>query len=100
MKKAKGLSATEQGILKDLDELNIALVDLAASWKAVTDKNKPRPDAAATVRGDADAVRSATETAYVNLEGEADAFRVEAEMKVVFDAANGAWKPPKRKQSK
>ena len=74
MKKAKGLIATEQGLLKDLDELNTALGDLAASWQAITDKKKPPPDATATVREDAEAVRAAMATAYVHLEGEIDRF--------------------------
>jgi hypothetical protein len=100
MKKAKGLSTTEQGVLKDLDEMNTALVDLAASWKAVADKSKPQPDAAATVREDAEAVRAAVQTAYLHLESEADAFRVEAEVKTAFGAADRAWKPPKKKKAK
>ena len=99
MKKARGLTATEQGLLKDLDELNMALGDLGASWQAITNKRKPPPDAAATVREDAEAVRAAMATAYVHLEGEIDAFRVEAEVKAAFGAANRAWKPPKRTKS-
>ena len=100
MKKAKGLTATDQGLLKDLDELNTALGDLAASWQPIPDKKKPPPDAAATVREDAEAVRAAMATAYVHLEGEIDSFRVEAEVKAAFGAANRAWKPPKRPRSK
>ena len=100
MKKAKSLSATEQSMLKELDELNTALVDLAASWKAVGDKAKPQPDAAADVREDAELACVAMATAYVHLEGEVDAARVEGEVKAAFDAANRTWKPPRRKKAK
>ena len=39
-------------------------------------------------------------TAYANLEGEQDAFRVEAEVKQAFAAADKAWKPKPKPKAK
>jgi hypothetical protein len=100
MGKAKGLTAVEQGLLTDLENLNTAVLGLAAAWRAVPDKAKPPKKAAATVRNAAAAVEQAMGTAYANLEGEQDAFRVEAEVKQAFTAANKAWKPPPKPGAK
>ena len=98
MGKATNLTAVEKGLLTDLDELNTAVLDLADAWRAVPNKAKPSKTAAAGVRSAAGAVAQALGTAYANLEGEQDAFRVEAEVKQAFAAADKAWKPkPKPK---
>ena len=101
MKKAKGLTAIEQGLLKDLDELNIG----ARRPRRVVEGDHRQDEAAARRRGHGARrtprpSRAAMATAYVHLEGEIDAFRVEGEVKAAFGAANRTWKPPKRKSSK
>jgi hypothetical protein len=100
MGKAKGLTAVEQVLMDDLDDLNIAVLDLAHAWRAVPNKAKPPKKAAATVRSAAAAVAQAMGTAYLHLEGEQDAFRVEAEVKNAFEAADKAWKPPPKPKAK
>ena len=52
------------------------------------------------MREDADFAHVAMATAYVHLEGEVDAARVEGEVKAAFGEANRTWKPPRRKKAK
>ena len=77
-----------------LDDLNLDLLDLADAWKAIPDKRRPPPLPAADARGAAARVHTDMNDAYANLESETDAFRVEADVKKAFEAADRAWKPP------
>jgi hypothetical protein len=92
MKKATTLTKTEQDLFAQLDLLNSDVLDLADAWNAIPDKKRPSTTAAAAARSAAGAAHTSMQAAYVALESEADAFRVEAEVKAAFEAGDRAWK--------
>lgn len=87
--KVKALSAltsptqVEKDLLQRLQTLDTALTGLMGAWKRATGR-KPKPDDVDDTRAFAEDVRAAMQAAYVNLESEADAFRVEGQVKSSF----------------
>lgn len=89
MAAAKNLTQVETALLGRLRAVDGALTALSAGWTKVVGAKKPAPADVAAVRTLAGAARDAIADAYVNLEGEADAFRVEGQVKADFAAKIG-----------
>ncbi len=76
----------EKDLLARLQTLDKALTDLRGAFTKATGTRKPKPDDVDDTRLLAEDARAALQEAYVNLESEADAFRVEGQVKTAFGA--------------
>lgn len=80
----------EQALGQRLEKVDTALTALLAAWKKVATAKNAAPAAVDAVRKAAVVARDAIMATYLNLEGELDAFRVQAEVTTAFTAAMGA----------
>lgn len=86
MAAARNPSAAEKALRGRLTTVGAAITGLAAAWAKVARAKRPSTADQAAVRTTAAAVRDAVLAAYKSLEGEVDAFRVEAKVKAAFGA--------------
>jgi hypothetical protein len=92
----KSPTPVEAALLPRLQSVDSELTALMAAWKKVASAKKPAASDLDDVRQSAGDTRDAITDAYVNLEGEADAFRVEGAVKAAFGQAatsSGGAKP-------
>ena len=88
-------SAVEDGILSDLQGIDVAAKSFLTEWNVTSVATSPLPDDVELVREEAGKLEASLGKAYHNLESEKDAFRVEAPVKSSFRtqaAAAGAGK--------
>ncbi len=84
MSAAKNLTPAETALRQRLQAVDTSLTKLVADWKKVTGTKHPTPVETGDLRELAADARDAITEAYVKLEGEQDAFRVEGEVKAAF----------------
>ena len=84
MKARKGLTPVETALRQRLGDIDKSLASLLAAWKKVHGAKKPAQADVDDVRDLAGEVKEAIVEAYVRLEGEEDAFRVEREVTTAF----------------
>jgi hypothetical protein len=93
----KNPTPIETALHQRLQKVDAFLTDLMTGWNKVAGVKNPAQADVEDVRDLAGEARNAIIDTYVNLEGEADAFRVEGETKAAFDhklAAAVAPPPP------
>lgn len=81
---SKKQTQVEKDLLDRFTAIDKGLTGLLADWKKATAKKKPTADDLDDVRVSAEDTRKALQDAYMNLESEADAFRVEEQVKTSF----------------
>ncbi|TDU83990.1 hypothetical protein EV138_6455 [Kribbella voronezhensis] len=86
MSAAKNLTAAEKALLQRLQAIDTSLTNLVAGWKKVAGVKTPPQADVDDLRDLAADARDAISDAYVKLEGEEDAFRVEGAVKRAFAA--------------
>ncbi|MDC7120866.1 hypothetical protein OMK64_04900 [Cellulomonas fimi] len=84
MAAAKRPTATEKTLRERLQAIDTAIARLSAAWTKVTRAKRPVASDTSAVRAQAGTLRDAVLAAYRGLEGEVDAFRVEAQVKAAF----------------
>ncbi len=98
LKATKKPSAQEIQLTRDLDALNQATVSLLAAFDAAARMSKPSSAALQAVQKRTEQWQTKLMAAYQNLEGEKDAFAVEALVKKEFSAAARAKPKPAPKK--
>lgn len=86
MAAATNLTTVEKAILQRLQSVDTELTAFLTAWKKVAGKSRPAASDVDDVRVLAGDARDAVNEAYAHLEGEVDAFRVEAKVKGAFSA--------------
>jgi hypothetical protein len=79
-------TAVETALRTRLGQVDAALTAFSAEWKNVAGAKQPAPAAVSAVQTRATSAHDAIGATYVELEGEADAFRVEEDVKDALDA--------------
>ncbi|MGW6128633.1 hypothetical protein ACWFNE_01275 [Cellulomonas sp. NPDC055163] len=80
-------TAVEAALRTQLEQVDAALTGFLTAWKKLAGAKRPAPAAAETaVRDTAAAANAAIAATYVDLEGEADALRIETDVKDDLDA--------------